>query len=160
MKEDFVKRNLLIAIVLLVAATATAVAAEMKLGKPLSQKEPIAIATLMDKPQDYVGKTVQVKGKISAVCQMMGCWMTIADSETKKSVRIKVKDGEIVFPKDAAGKTAVAEGKFTKVEMTKEQALAQAKHEAEENGRKFDPAKDKVETTYYQIQGSGAVIVD
>jgi hypothetical protein len=132
-------------------------AADNKLGAPLTQKEPIPIATLLARSQDYVGKTVQVKGKIVEVCQMMGCWMELSD-ENGKHVRIKVEDGVIVFPKDSAGKTAIAEGKFTRTELTKEQAIAQAKHEAEEAGKKFDPDSIKSGKTVYQIQGTGALI--
>ena len=132
-------------------------AAENRLGKPLTVKEPTALATLLAHPGDYVGKTVQVKGRISEVCQMMGCWMVLTNDEGQK-VRIKVNDGEIEFPKDSPGKMAVAEGKFTKIELTKEQAIAQAREEAEERGVKFDPASVKGPMTIYQIQGSGAVI--
>ena len=91
------------------------------------------------------------------VCQMMGCWMELTNDEGQK-VRIKVEDGDIVFPKDSAGKQAVAEGKFTRIELTREQAVAQAKEAAEESGRKFDPASIKSGTTIYQIQGTGAII--
>jgi len=132
-------------------------AAEIKLGKPLTAKEPISIAALLSHANDYVGKTVQVKGKIVDVCQMMGCWMELTNDEGQK-VRIKVEDGDIVFPKDSAGKQAVAEGKFTRIELTREQAVAQAKEAAKESGRKFDPASIKSGTTIYQIQGTGAVI--
>lgn len=128
------------------------------LGKPLTLKKQTAIADLAAKPADFIGKTVQVKGKVSEVCEKMGCWMQIVDPATKASVKIKVKDGEIVFPKDSVGKTAVAEGKFAKIEMTKEQAIAQAKHEAEENKKKFDPASITGPVVSYQIQGTGAVI--
>jgi hypothetical protein len=145
-----------IAPVILLAATVL-YGAEVKLGKPLTVKEPIALATLMAHPDDYVNKKVQVQGKISAVCQMMGCWMELTN-DAGQHVRIKVEDGEIVFPKDSAGKTAVAEGKFTKTELTREQAVAQAKEEAEENGRTFDPSKVKGPVKLYQIEGSGAVI--
>ena len=138
-------------------AAATLSGAEVKLGKPLTAKSPIPLATLVAHADDYVGKTVQVQGKITAVCQMMGCWMELADDAGQK-VRIKVDDGVIVFPKDAAGKVAVAEGKFTKTELTREQAVAQAKENAEESGRKFDPAKVKSGMTLYQIEGTGAVI--
>ena len=134
-------------------------AAETRLGKPLTVKEPMPLATLLAHPDDYVGKTVQVKGKIVEVCQMMGCWMMIAD-DAGHSVRIKVKDGEIEFPKDSTGKTATAEGKFTKVELTREQAIVRAKHEAEENGKKFDEASIKGPVVHYQIAGTGAVILD
>src|ERR1019366_9845127 len=102
-------------------------AAEVKLGKPLELKEPVSIAELTAKPDTYLDKIVQVKGKVTEVCQMMGCWMALADPATNKSIRIKVEDGEIVFPKDAPGKTAIAEGKLVKLSLTKEQAIAQAK---------------------------------
>ena len=116
------------------------------------------LATLLAHPDDYVGKTVQVKGKIVEVCQMMGCWMDLTNDAGQK-VRIKVNDGEIDFPKDGSGKMAIAEGKFTKSELTKEQAIAAAKEEAEDKGKKFDPASVKGPVTFYQIQGSGALIL-
>ena len=74
--------------------------------------------------------------------------------------RMKVKDGEIMFPKNAAGRKAVAEGVLKKIELNQQQAIAFAKHEAEERGQKFDPAKIKSGMTIYQIQGTGAVLLD
>ena len=133
-------------------------AAENRLGKPLTVKEPMPLATLLAHAEDYVGKTVQVKGKIVEVCQMMGCWMDLTNDAGQR-LRIKVNDGEIEFPKDGAGKTAVAEGKFTKSELTKEQAIAQGREEAEEKGKTFDAASVTGPMTVYQIQGSGAVIL-
>jgi hypothetical protein len=129
-----------------------------KLGKPLSVHKQMPIASLMAKPDAHVGQTVQVKGRVSEVCQMMGCWMMLVDGEA--SIRIKVKDGEIVFPKTSVGKMAVAEGKLVKIELTREQAIAAAKHEAEENGRKFDPTSITSAKTVYQIQGTGAELLD
>jgi hypothetical protein len=134
--------------------------AETKLGKPLTLKQPMTGGDLMSKPGEYAGKTVQVKGKVTGVCQMMGCWMMIADESAGKAIRIKVEDGEIVIPKDAAGKSAIAEGKLVKIEQTKEQAIEAAKHEAEEQGRKFDPSTVQSGKTSYQIQGTGAVVLD
>jgi hypothetical protein len=132
-------------------------AAEIKLGKPLTLKEQTPLATLLGKPADYVGKTVQVKGKVTEVCQMMGCWIDLTNEDGQK-LRIKVKDGEIEFPKDASGRTAVAEGRFDKIELTREQARARAEEEAREKGAKFDPAGIKGPVTIYQIQGSGAIL--
>jgi len=120
-------------------------AAENKLGKPLTVKEPMTLAALLAHPDDYVGKTVQVQGRIVEVCQMMGCWLDLTD-------------GEIVFPKDSPGKSVIAEGKFTKIDLTKEQAIERAKEEAQDKGVKFDPATVKGPVTIYQLQGSGAVI--
>ena len=132
-------------------------AAENKLGKPLTVKEPMPLATLLAHADDYVGKTVQVKGKIVEVCQMMGCWMDLTNDAGQK-LRIKVNDGEIEFPKDSAGKLAVAEGKFTKSELTKEQAMARAREEAEESGKTFGPAsvKGPRPTTKAAFRRSGA----
>lgn len=132
-------------------------AAPKKFGK-LTLKQPSPIAQVNAAPENFEGKVVQVKGKISEVCEMMGCWMLIVDPETGKNIKIKVKDGEMVFPKDSVGKTAVAEGKLVKIALTQEQAIAQAKHEAEEQGRSFDPASITGPVVIYQIQGSGAVI--
>jgi len=143
----------------LVAFAGTALAGEAKLGKPLKVKQPTAISKLLEKPDQYVGKTVQVKGKITEVCQMMGCWIMIAD-DTGKAVKIKVKDGEIVFPKESAGKMAIAEGKFAKVDAAAEQAQAHANHGAEAQAGQTEAAKAKAQTISYQINGTGAVIVD
>ncbi|MBL8232279.1 MAG: DUF4920 domain-containing protein [Bryobacterales bacterium] len=134
-------------------------AGEKKLGKPLTLAKQTPISTLLASPDQYVDKTVQVKGKATEVCEMMGCWTNLVD-ENGKMIKIKVNDGEIVFPKTHIGKMVVAEGTLKKMVMTKEQAIARAKHEAEEQGRKFDPASIKSGATVYQIQGSGAVLID
>jgi hypothetical protein len=90
---------------------------------------------------------------------MMGCWMRLV-AESGKSVRIKVADGEIVFPKDAIGKSAIAEGTLAKLELTREQAVARARHEAEERGQTFRPESVSGPVTIYEIRGTGAVILE
>jgi hypothetical protein len=129
-----------------------------KFGKGLTLKESTPIGTILGAPDQYVGKMIQVKGTITEVCQMMGCWLQIQDGD--KGLRVKVKDGEILFPKNGAGKKAVAEGLLKKIELNQQQAVAWAKHEAEERGQKFDPSKIKSGMTMYQIQGTGAVVLD
>lgn len=141
-------------------ALAAAAAAPVNLGKPLALKETIGIDKLVAQADKYAGKVVQVKGKVKDVCRHMGCWMELADPDTGKTIRIKVRDGEIVFPKDSVGKTAIAEGTLARIEMTREQALAQAKHEAEANQRKFDEASVPAGVSYYQIQATGASILE
>ncbi len=138
----------------------SAAAATLNLGAPLKVKKATPIPVLMQSPDAYVGKAVQVEGRITEVCQKEGCWMLLVDDASGKSVRIKVKDGEIVFPKDGNGRRAVAEGVFTKMERTREQTIAAAKHEAEEQGRVFDPSSIKSGSVFYQIQGTGARVLD
>ena len=132
--------------------------AGQQLGKPLTLKESSTVARVTADASNLAGSTVQVKGTVAEVCQMMGCWMALTGGG--KSIRIKVNDGDIVFPKEAVGRTAIAEGKLTKIELTKEQAIERARHEAEEQGRKFNPAKVKGGLTIYQIDGTGAVLLD
>ena len=51
----------------------------------------------------YDGKVMRVEGTVAAVCPNRGCWMDIAGSDGT-TIRIKVKDGEVVFPRTATGK--------------------------------------------------------
>jgi len=146
------------ALFLLLAASLFA--AEVKLGKPLTLDKPSTVEHITSNPEPLAGKTVQVKGKVTEVCQMMGCWMALVEPGKQASLRVKVEDGVIVFPKNSIGKMAIAEGKLVKMELTRDQAIARAKHEADEQGRKFDPSSVKSGATIYQIQGSGAVILD
>lgn len=143
---------------LLLSLSVAALCAAEKFGKGLTLKDATPVATILGTPDNYVGKMVQVKGKVTEVCQMMGCWMQIQDGD--KMIRLKVKDGEIMFPKNSAGKNAVAEGVLKKIELNQQQAVAYAKHEAEERGQKFDASKIKSGMTMYQIQGTGAVLLD
>ena len=142
----------------LCAAGTLLCAADVKLGKPLTAKEPVALSTLLANPADYLGKTVQVKGTIVEVCQMMGCWLDLTN-EAGQKIRVKVEDGDIVFPKDSSGQKVIAEGKFTKLDLTREQAVARAEEEAKDKGKKFDPASVKGPLTVYQIEGIGAVVL-
>ena len=129
-----------------------------KLGKALTLKQPMTVRHLLSNPAPLVGKTVQVTGRITEVCQMAGCWMALADLESSEFLRVKVDDGDMVFPKEGVGKVAIAEGTLAKLTLTKEQAIAQARHEADEQGRKFNPDSIKSGTVIYQLRGSAAVI--
>lgn len=143
-----------------VLALAGCFAAEQKFGQAFTLKESVPVSKIMEAPDNLVNKTVQVKGKVTEVCQMMGCWMSLVDPATGQALRIKVVDGEISFPKESVGRMAVAEGTLKKFVLSKEQTISAARHEAEEQGRKFDPASIKDGKTIYQIQGTGAVLLD
>lgn len=135
----------------------TLYAADLKLGKRLTHKNTVTLAALTAKPASYVGKTFQVKGQITEVCQVMGCWIMLTDGKGAM-MRIQMEEGKVSFPKDAAGRTAVAEGTLAKYELSKEQAIAEAKHEAEDAGRPFNPESVKGPLVIYQIEGIGAVL--
>lgn len=139
--------------------TLNAIAQQGKLyGKGISLKDTTAISTLLQHPEKYVNKKVLIKGRIVDVCKKRGCWMEIAGDKEFQSIRIKVKDGEIVFPLEARGKIALAEGIFEKLVISKEQLLKQMKHHAEEHGETFDPSKITEGKVIYRLRGLGAKI--
>jgi hypothetical protein len=141
----------------LVAASGLLCAADAKYGKPLTLKEPITIAALMAKPDTYAGKTVQVKGKVTEVCQTMGCWLELVNDDGQH-VRFDAHEANISFPKESVGKQAIAEGKFIREELSRAEAVAQAKEEAKDKGKPFDESKVKPGVVY-SIEGTGAVLL-
>ncbi|MDO8550957.1 MAG: DUF4920 domain-containing protein [Ignavibacteria bacterium] len=83
--------------------------------------------------------------------------MEVANEEGQK-MRVKVKDGEIIFPKEAVGKTALVEGEVYTIELDEEEAKDYFEHMAEDAGQEFDPSTVKGPVTIYQVKGIGAVI--
>jgi len=129
-----------------------------KYGKKVTLKEKTKISSILENPKAYVGKKVLVEGTVVGVCEKRGCWIELASDKQFQKIKVKVNDGEIVFPLEEKGKTALVEGEVYEIKMTKEQALERAKHEAEEHGKEFDPNSVTGPVTYYQIKGLGAVI--
>lgn len=129
-----------------------------KYGAGVTLKETTKISSLLEHPGDFVGKKVKVAGTIVGVCAHKGCWIDIAGDKPFEKIRIKVNDGEIVFPLTAKGKTAVAEGVFEEIHVSKDQILAMKKRHAREQGEPFDSTSVKGGRTIYQIRGTGAVI--
>lgn len=129
-----------------------------KYGKEISLKEKTSISKILEQPEKYVGKTVLVEGEILEVCAMAGCWMELKSDVENQKVKIKVKDGDIVFPVEAKGKSALVEGTVYKIELSKEEAIEYYQHVAEEQGTSFDEASVTGPLTLYQIKGIGAEI--
>jgi cytochrome c-type biogenesis protein CcmE len=147
-----------LAVLALAALSAAPALAAAKYGKAVSDAAPIKLSELMARPDAFVGKVVKVEGLITEVCPKRGCWINVAGDKESQTIKVKVEDGVIVFPLTDKGKRVVAEGTLKKMELTKEQAIERAKHEAEEKGTKFDPASVTGPVTVYQIQGTGAVV--
>jgi len=149
-----------LALILALAVAGPAPAAEGTVyGTGVSRTEVVEISALLDHPEAYVGKTVRVQGLVTDVCPRRGCWIDIAGDREFEKLRLKVDDGVIVFPMEVKGKRVVAEGVFTKIDLTRGEALEQARRHAEERGETFDPARaGDVAAAVYQIQGTGAVV--
>lgn len=136
---------------ILAVGTLGIVADETKLGAGVTLEEATPIAALIEKPADYVGKTIRIDGVATAVCEEMGCWMAVAaENDPKgKTVRLKVDDGVITFPVTAKGKKVSAEGVFEAIGASDEHA-----HDAAGEHAKHDAAAAKK----YQIKATGALI--
>jgi hypothetical protein len=135
-------------------------------GAGVSIAEPTAIAAIVAAPESYVGKEVRVEGTVKEVCEMAGCWMELVASDTSgeaagsPELKVKVKDGEIVFPVAARGKEAMAQGKVERLEMSRDKYVKHQKHLAKEQGRTFDETSVVGEGPFrlYQVAGTGALI--
>jgi hypothetical protein len=127
-------------------------------GAKLSDADTVPVSKLLAAPEEYVGKKVKIEGRILGVCEMRGCWIEIAGDKDLESIRFKVKDGDIVFPVEAKGKMAVAEGTFEKIQLDLEQTRQMKEMECKEKGEKFEPDSCTQPGVLYRIAGLGAVV--
>jgi hypothetical protein len=131
--------------------------AQEKYGKEITLEKKTEISDIISNSTDYVGKKVLIEGEVLAVCKMAGCWMEVAGEDGDK-MKVKVKDGEIVFPQEAIGENALVEGEVYTLELDEEHAKDYLEHMAEDAGEEFDPSSVKGPMTIYQIKGIGVVI--
>jgi len=127
-------------------------------GQGVTLSEETAISAIIDNPSNYVGQKVKVSGLVIDVCSTRGCWIYLAGDREFEKIRIKVTDGEIVFPMEARGKTAVVEGVVESMELTRAEVIKRRKHHAEETGTSFDPATVTSGESVLRIRGFGSDI--
>ncbi len=129
-------------------------------GSGVSSASTVAVSSVLAHPENYLGQTVRVQGAVVGVCKHRGCWIEIASDKEMQKIQLKVNDGEIVFPPEIMGETAIVEGVLEGIPLTYEQACAYLEQEASCQGEKFvkeDVPADGV--TFYRIKGTGAVIL-
>ena len=149
-----------VSLVVLLAALFTVAHAEngKKYGKAITLKKVVKVSEIMASPAKFNGKKVLVEGPVVGVCEKRGCWIKIGSDKEFESIQFKVDDGVIVFPLEAKGKTARAEGVVSVKEYTKEELIEQGKKHAKEEGTEFDPASVKGPRAVVMIKGEGAEI--
>ncbi|GAB4155363.1 MAG: hypothetical protein Fur0037_23830 [Planctomycetota bacterium] len=138
-----------------VSATAQARSDDLVKGITLTEYTPIS--KIMAAFPEYEGERVLVKGEAVAVCEKKGCWVTLKnDADNSKALRVKVEDGEIVFPLTVKGNVVEAEGIIEKV-VTKEADYRRIlESRAKARGETFDPASVKGDLVTWQLRGLGA----
>jgi len=142
------KKTIALALALVFSPLASA---SQSFGPAFDTAGSVTVAQVLTKPAAYLQQPFTVQGKIDAVCQKKGCWMQFVTAANEPTFRIKVKDGDMVFPVSAKGKTAYAHGSLKAKPMTLEQTKTYLKHRAEEQGEAFDAAAVQTAITLYQF---------
>ncbi len=139
-------------------AAGTALAGEPKTyGKGVAGADTVKVSDLLASPDAWVGKTIRVQGRAVGVCEHRGCWVNLASDVEGQTVRVKVKDGEIVFPPEMLGDMVIAEGVWTANQLDLETTKKVCENEAKKKGEAFDAASVTSCMTLYQLSGTGAV---
>ena len=115
------------------------------------------ISTILAEPKKFAGQTVRVEGMITDVCPMRGCWFEMAGEKPGEKLRFKVTDGEMVFPVEAKGKHAVAEGVLVVKDLSLDDTRALEVEDAKEKGKELDPATITTPRSIVRLDGTGAV---
>ena len=140
-------RRIIMAVMLLsVLLAGTALAKEKVYGKGVSEGDFTKVSTIFVSPEDFAGKTLRVEGTAVGVCAHRGCWVTLASDKEGETLRVKVEDGVIVFPKEIIGEHVQVEGVFT---INKVEEKCDATREGEPEVKC---------TTFYQLTGTGALV--
>lgn len=127
-------------------------------GHGITLSEVTPLSAIYDAPQNYIGQRVLVEGMILEVCTARGCWIYLSGDRPFEKIRVKVTDGEIVFPVAAQGHTARVEGVVQEMRRSKEDVIAWKKHLADEKGTVFDPSTVTGPEVTYRLRGLGAEI--
>lgn len=97
---------------------------------------------------------IKVQGKVTEVCQAMGCWIKL---ETKDGpVMVKMKDHAFYVPMALSGKKVVIEGEAS----VKETSVEMLKHYAEDAGKsKEEMEAIKEPQKQMMIMAAGIVVL-
>ncbi|MGB0834011.1 MAG: DUF4920 domain-containing protein [Psychrobium sp.] len=153
-------RALITSVLLSFAIVVSVNAKELTFGEPVNAKETMKISKLLASPQDYLDKKVTVAGTIVGVCQKRGCWMNLASDARFEKLRIKVRDGDMVFPMSAKGRQALATGYLKEIKLSLEQTQRYKAALAKRAGENFDLASVNSGMSIYQVSPIGVKILD
>lgn len=130
-------------------------AAALKKGMTLDTFTPIS--TILAAPDEFEGQRVLVKGEAVAVCETRGCWINLkSDTDNSKALRVKVEDGEIVFPLTCKGNEVQVEGVWEKMVISTDDYREILRKRADAAGETFDPASVTEPKIVWQLKGLAA----
>ena len=108
---------------------------KIKRGAPIGDSELVELREVLENPNAFAEKTVRVAGFVVRSCKKEGCWAELGpEKDSKKTVRVTMKDHQFFIPLKSAGYRAAAEGIFFVKTLSKKQV----KHLIEDDGAKFE----------------------
>lgn len=151
-------KTLLSILLLLLLSFTQASVADQTFGTGANMDTTVSISQILSSPANYLSAPVTVEGTIIKVCQKRGCWAELASDKKYQSLRMKVRDGDMVFPLTAIGKTAYATGMLSAKELDVEQTKRYLAYQAQEANQSFDEASVTAGMTVYQLTPHGVTI--
>ncbi|MDU0113491.1 DUF4920 domain-containing protein [Psychrosphaera aquimarina] len=153
--------NTALAVILIVTLSLINVAyAERNFGTGADMTQLAKISSILAAPERYMSSPITVEGAIVKVCSKRGCWMELASDKKFQTLRIKVRDGDMVFPMAAMGKVAYATGQLKALELSLEQSKKYLAYLAQENDEQFDANSVTQAMTIYELSPTGVTIKD
>lgn len=127
-------------------------------GAAVTFENAISYDQLMPKMENVESMPAKVVGKVSSVCQVKGCWMTLTSEDpSKPEMRVTFKDYAFFMPKDLAGKHVLIEGTAF-VDVT---SVDDLRHYAEDAGKsKEEIAKITEPKRELTFEAAGVLILD
>ena len=156
------RRLLPITVLVLLALPLSAAARDLPAvyGEGVGDGPVVPISTVLAHPDSFAGKTVKVAGTAVAVCEHRGCWVELASDKEGQTLRVKVEDGVIVFPREILGHRVVAQGTFLVHKLDLETTRKVCSRQAEKKGEHFDPSSVHECMKVYQLHATGAALAE
>jgi hypothetical protein len=157
--EDEMKNIIGIGITICMMTLTTPTFAQMqRFGTAVDLAVLTPVSRIVAAPDQFLDKQVTVQGRIHSVCSNKGCWMQLESDQASQQFKIKVRDGDMVFPVSARGKTAFATGKLHKTVLDLESSREHLADIAQRQQKSFDPASVTQPLVLLQLVPTGVEI--
>lgn len=147
-------------LVLLAAAHFNVNAQTLNFGNSVDKSLLVNISTLLASPDEYLDKTITVSGTIVGVCSHRGCWVDLASDARFEKLRIKVRDGDMVFPMHTKGRKALATGKLQAIQLSLAQTKQYKASLAKRQGKSLNTDEITEAMAIYQLSPEGVSILE
>lgn len=129
----------------------------LSFGEKITADGAISYSSLVEKMTGDENVDAKVRGKVTSVCQVKGCWITITpEKEGDPEMFVKFKDYGFFMPKDIAGREVIMDG-YAFIETT---SVDELKHYAEDEGRSKEEIEGITEPEQqYKFMASGVLLM-